>query len=68
VVISRRAVLDALYQQGVRALRREDYCGAIDALQPVVEEARAWYPDASAHLETAQRRADGAPLVAGRPA
>jgi hypothetical protein len=52
---SRPAVLAALYHQGVQALRRGDYLGAETALEPVVREAAAQYPDAAAHLAAARR-------------
>jgi tetratricopeptide (TPR) repeat protein len=61
VILGRRAVLEALYQQGLRALNRHDYAAAIDALAPVASEAPEAYPEASAHLLEAQRGAGRLP-------
>jgi tetratricopeptide (TPR) repeat protein len=55
VVVERASVLNALYQQGVDALRRGDGAAAAAALTPVVEEAADVYPDAQQSLANARR-------------
>jgi len=55
VIVDRRAVLGALYHQGLDALRRGDGPAAVAALVPVVGEALDVYPDAGLRLEEAQR-------------
>jgi outer membrane protein assembly factor BamD (BamD/ComL family) len=67
VIVGRRAVLDALYQQGIRALHRREYFAAIDALEPVAAEAPELYPEVRARLLEAQRGAGRLPADAVSP-
>jgi tetratricopeptide (TPR) repeat protein len=54
VVLARPAVLNALYHQGLDALRRGDHSAALAALTPVVKETPNTYPDARALLDEAR--------------